>query len=120
MDSGRTREPWVTAMAVVLVVLVIFALVLFYSGRALLRPQPFADRAVAALRQPAVSDEVADRLADAVVGAGSGDLATVRPLIRAATGSIVSSPAFLALLRRAVFQAHVAVVRGDDHTMAVN
>jgi hypothetical protein len=107
-------------MVVVSVVLAIVALALSYAGRALLRPQPFADRAVAALRQPAVSQEVADRLADAVVGSGSGDLATLRPLIRAATGSIVSSPAFLALLRRAVFEAHVAVVERHGHTMAVN
>jgi hypothetical protein len=120
MDPGRTRERWVTATVVVSVALAIVALALSYAGRALLRSEPFADRAVAALRQPAVSDEVADRLADAVVESGSGDLATLRPLIRAATGSIVSSPAFLALLRRAVFEAHVAVVRHDDHTMAVN
>jgi hypothetical protein len=120
MDSGRPREPWVTAMIVVSVVLAIVALALSYAGRALLRPQPFADRAVAALRQPAVSDEVADRLADAVVRSGSGDLATVRPLIRAATGSIVSSPAFLALLRRALIEAHATVVQGQAQTVAVN
>jgi hypothetical protein len=120
MDSRRAGEPWVTAMVVGSVVLAIVALSLSYAGRALLRPQPFADRAVAALRQPAVSDEVADRLADAVVRSGSGDLATVRPLVRAATGSIVSSPAFLALLRRAVVEAHVTVVQGHAHTMAVN
>ena len=120
MESRRAGEPWVTAMVVVSVVLAIVALALSYAGRALLRPQPFADRAVAALRQPAVSDEVADRLADAIVGSGSGDLATVRPLVRAATGSIVSSPAFLALLRRAVVEAHVTVVQGHAHTMAVN
>jgi hypothetical protein len=107
-------------MVVVSVVLAIVALALSYAGRALLRPQPFADRAVAALRQPAVSDEVADRLADAVAQSGSGDLATLRPLIRAATGSIVSSPAFLALLHRALVEAHVTVVQGHAHTMAVN
>jgi hypothetical protein len=120
MGLGRSRELWATAMVVVSVVLVIVALALSYLGRAVLRPQPFADRAVAALRQPAVSEEVADRLADAVVGSGSGDLVTLRPLVRAATGSIVSSPAFLALLRRAVFEAHVAVVQHHDHTMAIN
>ena len=91
-------------MVGVSVVLAIVALALSYAGRALLRPEPFADRAVAALRQPAVSDEVADRLADAVVRSGSGDLATPAPLVRAATGSIVPSPAFLALLRRALFE----------------
>ncbi len=120
MDSGRSRERWVRAMVVVSVLLAIVALALSYAGRAVLRPQPFADRAVAALRQPAVSQEVADRLADAVVGAGSGDLVTLRPLVRAATGSVVSSPAFLALLRRAVFEAHVAVVQRHDHRLAVN
>jgi hypothetical protein len=110
----------VTAMVVASVVLAIVALALSYAGRAVLRPQPFADRAVAALRQPAVSDEVADRLADAVVRSGSGDLATVRPLVRAATGSIVSSSAFQVLLRRAVIEAHIAVVQRHDHAMAVN
>jgi hypothetical protein len=120
MDSRRIGEPWVTAMVVASVVLAIVALALSYAGRAVLRPQPFADRAVAALRQPAVSDEVADRLADAVVRSGSGDLATLRPLVRAATGSIVSSPAFQVLLRRAVLEAHVAVVQRHDHAMAVN
>jgi hypothetical protein len=120
MDSTPTRQPWVTAMICLSVVLAMLALALSYAGRAVLRPQPFADRAVAALRQPAVSDEVADRLADAVVGSGSGDLATVRPLVRAATGSIVSSPAFLALLRRAVLEAHVSVVQGHAPAMAVN
>ena len=120
MDSGRARERWVTGMAVASVLLAVVALALSYAGRAVLQPQPFADRAVAALRQPAVSDEVADRLADAVVRSGSGDLATVRPLVRAATGSIVSSPAFLALLRRAVVAAHVSVVQGHAPAMAVN
>ena len=109
-----------TAMAVASVVLAVVALVLSYAGRAVLRPQPFADRAVAALRQPAVSDEVADRLADAIVRSGSGDLATLRPLVRAATGSIVSSSAFQVLLRRAVLEAHVAVVQRHDHAIAVN
>jgi hypothetical protein len=102
------------------VVLAMLALALSYGGRAVLRPRPFANRVVAAMRQPAVSTEVADRLSDAVVGLGSGDLVTLRPLVRAATGSIVSSPAFLALLRRAVFEAHVAVVQRHDSTMAVN
>jgi hypothetical protein len=120
MRSAPARQPWVTAMICLSVVLAMLALALSYAGRAVLRPQPFADRAVAAMRQPAVSQEVADRLTDAVVRSGSGDLVTLRPLVRAATGSIVSSPAFLALLRRAVFEAHVAVVRHHDHTMLVN
>jgi len=120
MDSGRIRQPWVTTMICLSVVLAMLALALSYGGRAVLRPRPFADRVVAAMRQPAVSTEVADRLADAIVRSGSGDLAPLRPLIRAGTGTIVTSPAFLALLRRAVFEAHVAVVQGHDHTLAVD
>jgi hypothetical protein len=120
MESGRTGQPWVTAMIWLSIVLAMLALTLTYAGRALLRPQPFADRVVAAMRQPAVSTEVADRLTDAVVRSGSGDLATLRPLVRAGAGAIVTSPAFLALLRRAVLEAHVAVVQGHAHTMTVN
>ena len=90
MHSTPARQPWVTAMICLSVVLAMLALTLSYAGRAVLRPQPFADRAVAAMRQPALSQEVADRLTDAVVRSGSGDLVTLRPLVRAATGSIVS------------------------------
>ena len=89
-------------------VLALLALVMSYLGRAVLRPEPFADRAVATLRDQAVQDDVADHLTDAFVNGGSGDLVAVRPAIRALTGSIIGTKAFAALFRRGVLDAHRA------------
>jgi len=90
------------------VVLALLALVMSYLGRAVLRPEPFAARAVATLRDQAVQDDVADHLTDAFVQSGSGDLVAVRPAIRALTGSIIGTNAFAALFRRGVLDAHRA------------
>ena len=89
-------------------VLALLALVMSYLGRAVLRPEPFAARAVATLRDQAVQDDVADHLTDAFVQSGSGDLVAVRPAIRALTGSIIGTNAFAALFRRGVLDAHRA------------
>ena len=92
-------------------VLAVLALALSYVGRAVLRPGPFADRAVAVLHDPAVQDDVADHLTDAVTGLGGGDLVAVRPLVRSVAVGIVGSQAFAALFRRAILEAHAAVVQ---------
>jgi hypothetical protein len=115
-DAGRLAG----ALAAAAVVLVMLALVLSYAGRALLRPEPFADRAVAALRDPAVQDLVADHLTSAVVQAGNGDLVTLRPVVRSLAGTIVGSRAFAALLHRAVLNAHTAVVQGNSGAILLN
>lgn len=100
--------------------LVVLAVVLSYAGRALLRPQPFADRAVATLRDPAVQDDVADHLTVSVVKLGSGDLVSVRPIVRAVAGTVVGSKAFAALFHRAVLNAHTAVVNGNSGALFLN
>ena len=102
------------------VVLVVLALVLSYAGRAVLRSQPFADRAVAALRDPAVQDDVADHLTASVVQLGAGDLVTVRPIVRAVAGTVVGSNAFAALFHRAALNAHDAVVGGNGGAIFLN
>jgi hypothetical protein len=107
-------------LAGIAVLLVVVALVLSYAGRALLRSQPFADRAVATLRNPAVRDDVADHLTDAVVKLGSGDLVSVRPIVRAVAGTVVGSNAFAALFHRAVLNAHTAVVNGSSGAIFLN
>ncbi|HTU95263.1 MAG TPA: hypothetical protein VMF14_05440 [Solirubrobacteraceae bacterium] len=102
----------------VAVLFAVLAVALSYLGRATLRSGPFADRAVAALRDPAVQSDVADHLTDAVTSIGGGDLVAVRPLVRSLAGGIVQSPAFASLFRRAVVQAHEAVVqRGDGRVL---
>jgi hypothetical protein len=59
----------------------------------------------------------ADRLTDAVVRSGTGDLVVVRPIVRSLAGGIVSGAAFAALLRRAMLDAHLAVVEHDHPTL---
>jgi hypothetical protein len=108
------------ALCAVAVVLALLALVMSYLGRALLRPEPFADRAVATLRDPAVQDDVADHLADALVKAGGGDLITVRPVVRTLARAIIGTPAFAALFRRGVLDAHAAATHQHGGSIFVN
>jgi hypothetical protein len=113
---GRRRVA--RALVGVAVLFAVLAVVLSYLGRAVLRPGPFADRAVASLRDPAVRDDVADRLTEAVTRGGNGDLVAVRPVVRSLAGAVLASPAFAALFRRAVIEAHSAVVqRGDGRIL---
>ncbi len=106
---GRRRVA--AALSGVAVLLAVLALVLSYLGRSVLRPGPFADRAVATLRDPAVQADLADRLTAAVTSLRGGDLVAVRPVIRSVAGGIVGGDAFAALFRAAVLEAHAAVVQ---------
>src|SRR5512142_1937637 len=114
---GRRRIATILSAAAVL--LAVLALTVSYLGHAVLRPGPFADRAVAALRDPGVQADVADRLTAAVTRSGNGDLVAVRPLVRSVAGAIVESNAFAALLRRAVIEAHATVVQKDGSRFLV-
>jgi hypothetical protein len=68
-SSGRRGRP-AGPLAGLAVLLAVAALVLSYVGRAVLRAEPFADRAVATLKTPAVQDDVADHLTAVVVRQG--------------------------------------------------
>ncbi len=111
------RARWAAALAAVLLTL---AIVLSYAGRAVLRAQPFADRAVAVLRDPAVQADVADHLTAAVIRAGHGELDSVRPLIRPIAGTVVGSGPFEALFRRGVLEAHRVLVGKGGGPVLVN
>jgi hypothetical protein len=115
----RGRRWTAGVLAGVAVLLAVIALVLTYLGRAVLRPEPFADRAVAALRHPAVRADLADHLTTVVLQVGGEDLVAVRPLIRSVAGVIVGSQAFAALFRHAVLVAHDRVVDGHGRTLAL-
>jgi hypothetical protein len=119
-DSPRRRGRLSGPLVAVAVLLAVLALVLSYAGRAVLQPQPFADRVVATLRDPAVQADVADHLTTAAVKAGGPDLQGVRPLVRAVAGTIVSSGPFAALARRAALEAHATVVQDRPGPITVN
>jgi hypothetical protein len=110
---GRLAGP----LAGIAVLLAVLALVLSYVGRAVLQAEPFADRAVATLRAPAVQDDVADHLTDLVVRQVGGDLVTVRPAVRAITGAIIGSGAFAGLFHRAALELHASLVSGQGGTI---
>jgi hypothetical protein len=109
--SGR-RGRLAGSLAGLAVLLALLALVLSYAGRAVLEGQPFADRAVATLKAPAVQDDLADHLTSVVVRQVGGDLITLRPLVRGVTGAVVGSGAFAALFRRGVLELHASLVSG--------
>ena len=111
------RGGWAAALVALLLTL---ALGLTYAHRALVHAGPFTDRAMAALHEEAVRADVADHLTDAVIRAGNGNLDAVRPLIRPIAGAVVGSPAFAALLRRGMRDAHHAIVSGGGGTVFIN
>ena len=119
-SQARGRRTPARGLAWLAVFLAILALVLSYLGRAVLESQPFADRAVATLRDQAVRDDVADHLSNALVNSGGGDLIAVRPVVRALTGAIINTGAFSALFRRAVLDAHAAAVHRHGGAIFVN
>lgn len=93
------------------VFLAVLALVLSYVGRSVLQAEPFADRAVATLKAPAVQADVADHLTGVLVRQ-VGDLVTVRPVVRAVVGAIVGSGAFTGLFHRTALELHASLVSG--------
>jgi hypothetical protein len=74
----------------------------------------FADRAVAALEEPAVRQVVARQVVVGVLERGSPDLLSARPLLESAVQTIVATGPFRSLVRGAALQGHqVLFDRGD-------
>ena len=74
----------------------------------------FADRAVAALEEPAVRQVVARQVVVGVLERGSQDLLSARPLLESVVQTVVGTGPFRALIRTAALQGHhVLFDRGD-------
>jgi hypothetical protein len=74
----------------------------------------FADRAVAALEDPAVRQVVARQVVVGVLERGQPDLLSARPLLESAVQTIVGTGPFRSLVRTAALQGHqVLFDRGD-------
>ena len=114
MIRGRTIP--VVVLAAVAGLLVAGALVLGYVGHAIFDADEFADRASSALRDDAVSDEVAVRVADELVEQ-EPNLVAVRPVLESVVAGIVRGGAFQSLFRTGVADLHRAVLEGDENTL---
>src|SRR4051794_1042847 len=101
-DYWRPGLSWF--LAVLSAVSFAAAAVLTYAEHTLFRSDPFADRVVATLDDPAVRTATAQRLTDAVL-AVAPDLTAVRALLELAAGEVVDTPPLRSLVRRAALDA---------------
>jgi hypothetical protein len=114
-----TRRTAASVLTVVAAILLVGASLVGYAQHALLDSDQFADRATAALRDPAVRDVVGERVTDGLVLRNEPDLQTARPLIVSTVSSIVGGGAFAGLFHRAAADAHRAVFRHDQNTITL-
>jgi hypothetical protein len=113
------RRGGATALVVLASVLLVAASVVGYTRLAVFGSSQFADRASAALAQPAVRTAIGERVTDEIVLRNNADLIAARPLIASAVAGIVGGEAFRSLFRRAVLDAHRAIFTGDRDTFTL-
>jgi hypothetical protein len=90
------------------------AVVAVYLRAEIANRDAFADRAVAALEEPAVREVVARQVVVGVLERGSPDLLAVRPVLETAVQAVVGTSPFRSLVRGAALQGHhVLFDRGD-------
>jgi uncharacterized membrane protein HdeD (DUF308 family) len=114
-----TRRTAATVLTVVAAILLVGASLAGYARHSLLDSGQFADRATAALRDPAVRTVVGERVTDDLVLRDVPDLVTARPLIVSAVSGIVGGGAFAGLFHRAALDAHRAVFERDQDTITL-
>ena len=108
-----------TALVVLASVLLVGASVAGYARLAFFNSGQFADRASAALAQPAVRTAIGERVTDEIVLRNDADLIAARPLIASTVSGIVGGGAFRTLFRGAVLDAHRAIFTGDRDTLTL-
>ncbi|HEX5622100.1 MAG TPA: hypothetical protein VFX51_26980 [Solirubrobacteraceae bacterium] len=113
------RRTVATALVVLASLLLFGAVLAGYARRAAFDSDRFANRATAALEDPAVRSVIGERVTDQLVLHNEADLLAARPIIASAVSGIVGSPAFRALFRRAVLDVHRAVFARDEDTVTL-
>lgn len=91
----------------------------WYARVAVLDSEDFANRATAAVQDTSVRTLIAERVTDQVILRHQADLISARPIIAAAISGIVGSGPFRSLLRKAVTDAHRAVLARDQNTLTL-
>src|SRR5918992_71082 len=93
--------------------------ILLYLRLELLDEERFADRAVAAVRDPQVRATIADRAVGAALEL-EPDLLSARPLLVSAVRGAIDTPAFEQLVRAAAVNAHRLLFDEEEPTIAVD
>ena len=92
---------------------IVVAVVALYARSAILDRGHFSDRAVAALAQDEVADEIASRFSTDLIER-SPELVTLRPALEAAATEVAMSPEFAAEFGAATRKLHRGVFTGSD------
>lgn len=101
------------ALLVLATVALVLGITAVYVRTELAEPQPFADRAVAALRSDAVQSVIAEEVAVDLLERRTPDLVAARPLVLTAIEAVLQTEQFGRVLRRAAVTAHGVLLRGD-------
>src|SRR5215218_3041409 len=102
--SGRDLVSVVLSLLAALAT--VAAVIALYAKAEIGDRDAFADRAVAALEDPAVRQVVARQVVVGVLERGSPDLLSARPLLESAVQTIVATGPFRSLVRTAALQGH--------------
>jgi hypothetical protein len=102
--SGRDLVSVVLSLLAALAT--VAAILALYAKAEIGNRDAFADRAVAALEDPAVRQVVARQVVVGVLERGSPDLLSARPLLESAVQTIVDTGPFRSLVRAAALQGH--------------
>ncbi len=107
--GGRWSPGLASLLAGVGLLVLALSLIMMYVGRVLLSEDAFAERVSSSVENPQVSEFVALRLTDAVIGQ-QPDLTAFRPILVVVARGVVASDPFRALLRPAVRKIHQALL----------
>ncbi len=113
--TDRRREAVALALAILAALLTVLAIGGLYLREELARPAPFADRALAALDDPAVQDVVARRIVLGLERQGATNLVVARPVVEEAVRAIIGTPPFRRAARTTALESHQLLFeRGRD------
>ncbi|MGH7726291.1 MAG: hypothetical protein ACREOU_12765 [Candidatus Eiseniibacteriota bacterium] len=119
MLQGRARRIASTVCGTLGILLIFISALLGYARRSVFDERAFASHIATGLRDPRVSEFVAEEIADAVIKA-SPDLVGVRPIIAGLTRSIVSSAPFRAAAKRSARTLHHAIMTGTARDVVLS
>jgi len=105
-----------TLLAILAAVALLFAAIAGYATDALFDSDEFAERAIVAIDDEAVSAEIATRVTDDLVLNAQQDLIGARPLIEGVVDGIVGGSVFQSLFRTGISDVHRSIFSGDANT----